>query len=50
MKGDPRSLFTREAQDCDFLFLEDKMEGSLGSAWGEFQGLGFAYVYYKGDT
>jgi len=49
MKGDPRSLFTREAQDCGLLVLEDKMEGPLGRAWGEFQGLGFEYVSYKGD-
>jgi len=49
MNGDSRSLLTREAEDCGLLVLEDKMEGSLGSAWGEFQELGFEYVYYKRD-
>lgn len=48
MRGDPGSLFTREAKICGLLVLEDKMEGPQGRAWGEFKGLGFEYVSYKG--
>ena len=49
VRGDLGIQFTLEAQICGLLVLEDKMKGSQGRAWGEFQGLAFEYVSYKGD-
>ena len=51
MKGDPRSLFIREAQASNtwLACLESKVKRSLGRASGKFQELGFGYMTCQED-